>query len=173
MSNFRKESTSTNESVKSVKSEPGNQNSVETQTDWSWILDMELIKRIRSEGAEIFEEIVNDLAQSSESEQEDEPIEAPTPKPTPIVESIGPPKILQFNPEIKKNEIPPREDSPSLSIESDPIENLGQFMKDFNVHIKGGEYCEFCGEITKPWPSVQQQEKTNPELVKINFFCKF
>ncbi|RNA43652.1 glutamate-rich 6-like [Brachionus plicatilis] len=164
-SNFRKESTSTNASVKSVKSEAGNQNSVETQTDWSWIQDMELIKRIRSEGAEIFEEIVNDLAQSSDSEQEDEPVSAPTPKPTPIVESIGPPKILQFNPEIKKNEIPVSVPSPSVSVDSDPVENLGQFMKDFNVHLKGGEYCEFCGEITQPWPTIQQQEKSNPELL--------
>lgn len=167
MSNFRKESTSTNEIVKSAKNDSGLQNSIETQTDWSWIQDMELIKRIKNENVEVFEEIVNDLGQSSDSEQEDVSVETSITKrnPSPIVEAIGPPKILQFNPEKIKKEQLDREPSPSVSIESEPIENLGQFMKDFNVHLKGGEYCEFCGETTKPWPSIQQQEKSNPELV--------
>ncbi|RNA08147.1 hypothetical protein BpHYR1_002142, partial [Brachionus plicatilis] len=110
LSNFPKESTSTNESV---KSEPGNQNSVETQKDWSSIQNMKLMKRIRSESAEIFEEIVNELGQLSNSEQEDEPVATYTPRPTAMnVESIGPPKILHFNPEVKQSELPPSESSP-------------------------------------------------------------
>lgn len=169
MSNFRKESTTTNEIVKSVTFDSGPQNTIETQTDWSWVQDMELIKRIKFESVEVFEEIANDFGQSSDSEQEDSyslKTSIINRNPSPIVESIGPPKILKFNPEFKKNEIPARESSPSVSVESEPIENLGQFMKDFNVHLKGGEYCEFCGETTKPWPSIHQQEKSNPELVK-------
>ncbi|RNA45233.1 glutamate-rich 6-like [Brachionus plicatilis] len=145
LSNFPKESTSTNGSV---KSEPGNQNSVETQKDRSWIQNMKLMKRIRSEGAEIFEEIVNELGQLSNSEQEDEPVATYTPRPTAMnVESIGPPKILQFNPEAKQSEIPPREPS------------------QIQLRTFGGEYCEFCGEVTKAWPSIHQQERLNPELL--------
>lgn len=114
----------------------------------------------------MFDEIIHDFEQtdSEESEAETESlISKPSPKPTPVplVESVGPPKILQFQPETKKFEI--TAPSPPLSLESEPIEDLGQFMKDFNVYISGGQTCEFCGHITKPWPTIANQENNNPE----------
>jgi hypothetical protein len=86
-------------------------------------------------------------------------IETPKPK----VESIGPPKILQFKPEAKEPE--PEIPSPTFSIPEGPHENVNQFMKSFNVHIVGGEKCEFCDQITKPWPSINEQETISPEEV--------
>ncbi|CAF0985488.1 unnamed protein product [Brachionus calyciflorus] len=171
LSNFRRESNSsqkaetTNENCKkTIVNKSQNGADTETQTDWSWIQDMELIKRIKREGAEIFEEIINDMAQSSDSEAElDLPIKIASP--APLVESVGPPKLLQFNSEIKKSDTKIREPSPPLSIESEPIGHVGQFMQDFNVQLKGGQKCEFCGEITKPWPDINKQELNNPETL--------
>ena len=82
----------------------------------------------------------------------------------PKIESIGPPKILQFKPEVKEvvEVIPP---SPAFSIPNEPIGNVSVFMRGFNVHINGEEMCEFCERMTLPWPTVEEQENTNPEEV--------
>jgi hypothetical protein len=78
-----------------------------------------------------------------------------------VIDSVGPPKILQYKAETKKLERLAAASSPSVSdLSSEPIEDLGQFMKDFNVYIGGGHTCEFCNEITKPWPSIEAQEAT-------------
>ena len=33
------------------------------------------------------------------------------------------------------------------------------------MHINGEEMCEFCERMTLPWPTVEEQETTNPEEV--------
>ena len=78
-------------------------------------------------------------------------------------ESIGPPKILQFKPEVK--EVPEIAASPAFSIPREAIENVSQFMQGFNVHVRGGEICEFCEDMTKPWPTILEQEEFGPEEV--------
>ena len=102
------------------------------------------------------------IVSSDESDDEEEicSIESPKPK----IENIGPPKILQFKPEIKEV-IEIEAPSPVFSIPNEPVENVDQFMHGFNVHVKGGNKCEFCGEITKPWPTIDEQEQFNPEEV--------
>jgi len=125
---------------------------------------MQIMDKIRKEGADILGDILQDVeSDSDESLAESIDSKKPTPKQTPSIESVGPPKILQYQPETKKVELSPP--SPTLSLESDPIEDLGQFMKDFNVYITGGQSCEFCGSTTKKWPSIQEQEKVNPAEV--------
>jgi hypothetical protein len=89
---------------------------------------------------------------------------------------IGPPKILKYQPEIKQQQQQITNQkavaSPSnLSLDSEPIENLGQFMNDFNIYINGGQPCEFCTQVTKPWPTINAQEAKNPDTVcKKKFF---
>ena len=81
------------------------------------------------------------------------------------LESIGPPKILQFKPEIKEVvEVAP---SPAFSIPAGHVGNVSQFMQGFNVHIRGGEICEFCEAVTNPWPSIAEQEEFSPEQVNL------
>jgi hypothetical protein len=89
-----------------------------------------------------------------------------------IIESVGPPKILQYIPEAKRTPAMKREAKQSRSASStssstsiEKVSDLGQFMKDFNVYIDGGNVCEFCGQPTKPWPTRQQQEDLSPSEV--------
>ena len=97
-----------------------------------------------------------------ENELHEDELAPESPKFT-IETSIGPPKILQYKPEVKNPE--PEISSPTFSIPNDSIESVNQFMKGFNVYIKGGERCEFCDYTTKPWPSIADQEITSPEEV--------
>ena len=97
---------------------------------------------------------------TDDEDDETHSIESPKPK----VESIGPPKILQFKPEVKEV-VELEAASPTFSIPAEPFENVSQFMHGFNVHVKGGDKCEFCEEITKPWPSISEQEEFSPEDV--------
>lgn len=83
------------------------------------------------------------------------------------LDTIGPPKILKYLPETQQVEI--KVPTPDVSLASEPIDNLGQFMKDFNVIVDGGQQCEFCGNVTKPWPTINLQEVKNPETVRIKF----
>jgi hypothetical protein len=101
-------------------------------------------------------------SESDESEDQSIVSDEPTKKIPVTVETIGPPKILKYHPENKE-----RIDTTSIvsndiilpSINnSENIEDVGSFMKDFNVYINGGSKCEFCGQLTKPWPSIQNQE---------------
>lgn len=108
------------------------------------------------------------MESSSSDEDSDEEelhsIESPQPK----VESIGPPKILQFKPEIKEA-IELEAPSPVFSIPTEPVESVSQFMHGFNVHVQGGDKCEFCEGITKPWPSIEEQNEFSPEEVMSTF----
>lgn len=81
-------------------------------------------------------------------------------QPLVTIDSVGPPKILQYKAETKINEVAfsPLSSS-SVSLQSEPVEDIGQLMKDFNVYIDGGHVCEFCGETTKPWPSLKSHEE--------------
>lgn len=106
---------------------------------------------------------MNEVNYESEESDEESVVSRHSPKPTPTIESIGPPKILQFQPETKKPEIIPP--SPTISVESEPIQDLGQFMRDFNIYIQGGNPCEFCNLTTKPWPNISSQEIVNPTEV--------
>lgn len=155
--------------------------SIETQTEWSWLQDMKLLEKLRHREKLDFDHLADHLdptrsldAESErehygyESENEDygsSQAESPSisPKLDGLVESVGPPKILKYLPETKKVDITPP--SPTISIPYEPIEDLGQFMKDFNVHLNGGQPCEFCSEPTRPWPSIQSQETMNPDQV--------
>ena len=123
------------------------------------------------ENGSLLTEIIEDLQSESESESEiflNEPIEkekepiAETDSPVKSMEaslaSLGPPKILKFQPETKQPQIQMPVSSPALSMSSEPIDNLNQFMRDFNIYIQGGNMCEFCGNVTKPWPTINLQE---------------
>ena len=156
---------------------------IETQTEWSWLQDMQLLEKLRNLEKLDFDH--SDPAKShlidAESEHENyetdnedygsSQLESPLLSPKlELVDSVGPPKILKYLPETKKVDITPP--SPTISIPYEPIEDLGQFMKDFNVHLNGGQPCEFCSEATKPWPSISSQETMNPDQVIFEFFLK-
>ena len=116
-------------------------------------------------------EILRDVQDSAESDSESV-VSKVSAKATPSIESIGPPKILQYKPETKKIEISPP--SPTLSLDSEPIDDLGMFLKDFNVYINGGHTCEFCGMKTKEWPSIENQDmKKLEELYCCNDYQEF
>ena len=124
-----------------------------------------------SEGGDLLGEILQDLHESDESEAESV-VSKKSAKATPSIESIGPPKILQYKPETKKIEI--TAPSPSLSLDSDPIENLGMFLRDFNVYTEGGQTCEFCGKRTREWPTIHSQDHKSPdELYCCNDYQEF
>ena len=163
---------------KEIKNEVSKKSSstteIETQTEWSWLQDMQLIQRIKSEGGSLLNEILEDFQSESESGSEaehDEHFELSKSQAQITsgkgdknnLDTIGPPKILKFQPESKQAEIVVY--SPTLTMDSEPIDNLGQFMKDFNIYIEGGQPCEFCGNATKPWPTINLQEAKNPEAV--------
>lgn len=101
----------------------------------------------------------------SEEEDLDSRIESPKQK----IESIGPPKILKFKPEVKEV-VEVEAPSPAFSIPSAPVNNVSQFMQGFNVHVKGGEICEFCEDMTKPWPTIAEQEEFSPDEVLFDIF---
>jgi len=110
--------------------------------------------------------------ENEDNSQPDSPeLFSPKPENSLVVDSVGPPKILKYQPETKQVDIPVvAPPSPAISIPYEPIEDLGQFMKDFNVHLNGGQPCEFCNDVTKPWPSISNQETMKPEQVNI-LFC--
>ena len=56
-----------------------------------------------------------------------------------------------------------------MSVQSQPIGYLGQFMMDFNIFIDGGNVCEFCGATTKPWTSIRDQENMSNINEVLNF----
>lgn len=152
---------------------------------------MQIIERIRREGGDFLDEIYADTNYDNDNDDDDDDdaedkhstgevdptsskkslvgsvksVDRKLSKPS-VIDTVGPPKILQYQAETKKVEL--SAPSPSLSVESEPIENLGQFMKDFNVYIQGGNVCEFCGQMTKPWPSISDQENAKPD--QVSFF---
>jgi hypothetical protein len=86
-----------------------------------------------------------------------------SPVQTPILESIGPPKILKYLPESKKIQlIPP---APEDRISDGSNESIHQFFKEFNIYLKGGNPCEFCSQNTQKWPEIKQQETEQPNTV--------
>lgn len=160
--------------------------SIETQTEWSWLQDMQLLEKLKEKldfdtlglvaiehsaasraksllnpESELEYELDDDANEEDGSSEPESPLLSP--KYETLVQSVGPPNILKYQPETQKTEISPP--SPPISVPFEPIDDLGQFMKDFNVHLNGGQPCEFCSEITKPWPSISSQEIMNPEEV--------
>lgn len=128
-----------------------------------------------SEGIELFGDIFRDI--ESDSEEENDLKSVRTNQKTPsisrtntLIESVGPPKILQYQPESKQIEVLPSTPS-TISLESERIDDLGHFMQDFNVYINGGNNCEFCGNKTLPWPSISNQASTSPEEVSNKICC--
>ena len=117
----------------------------------------------KKEGADFLGEILQDIQDSEEESEENESVAESriSAKATLSIESIGPPKILQYKAETKKIEV--TAPSPSLSLDSERIDDLGMFLKDFNIYINGGQACEFCGRKTKPWPSIDYQDMKSPE----------
>lgn len=88
------------------------------------------------------------------------------------IDSVGPPKILQYKAETKRLDVLDNRSDSSVSVQSQSVGDLGQFMMDFNVFIDGGNVCEFCGATTKPWPSIRDQENmANINEVFKRFVC--
>lgn len=122
------------------------------------------------EGADFLHDLLEEVkSESGESDDESDDTNARTNLDhTPRIDAVGPPKILQYLPEPnKKPELTQMSESPSLSIDSDAIDDFSDFMKELNVYINGGNSCEFCGKGTKKWPTIQAQEQSNPELVTL------
>ena len=83
-------------------------------------------------------------------------------KKTPLLDSIGPPKILQYIPESRKVELTPRD---SDIQKSEIREDINAYMQSFNININGKTKCEFCNNLTLPWPTLEEQQKKYPDEV--------
>ncbi len=88
---------------------------------------------------------------------------------TPLLESIGPPKILQYMPESSKGKMTPTIVD-SEKTEKTEKSDINTYMQSFNVNINGNAKCEFCGQLTMAWPSLEDQERKFPDDV-INYSC--
>lgn len=104
------------------------------------------------------DETKSEISKTEEDEHESRIL---SPVEEPVIESVGPPKILQFHPESKKKEF----FVPDPTDDYEPIEDIHMFFKDFNVYLKGNNPCEFCGQNTLPWPTIKDQEKEIPNTV--------
>lgn len=113
--------------------------------------------------------ILDDSSEFNETDTVSDESSVISPVSTPVSKesliSLGPPKILKFQPESKKKElIAP---IPENRIEADAPEDVLQFFKEFNVYLQGGNVCEFCSQITFKWPSMKEQETEMPNNVFI------
>jgi hypothetical protein len=147
----------------------------QTQTKWSWLKDLELLEKLKLDlSSSKNSELTND--ESNEEEQEDESTiqEYASEAGESIdieefnrrraqskqLESVGPPKILQYTPDSKKTELETSENT--FKENSEYVEDMAKFMAEFDIHVKGGYSCEFCDKLTLPWPSISDQEKIDP-----------
>ena len=74
----------------------------------------------------------------------------------PILTSVGPPPILQYNPESKQKQFEmPRIDEKAVEGE----------LRELGIHIHGNVPCEFCGREILKWPTIVEQEKYPPSQV--------
>ena len=120
-----------------------------------------LLKKAKEAEAKASQQLQPDSSSESDSDEEEmRSISSPKPK----AETIGPPKILQFKPELKEA-VEVEAPSPVFSIPTEPVDNISQFMHGFNVHVQGGDRCEFCEGITKAWPTIDEQQELSPEEV--------
>ena len=75
----------------------------------------------------------------------------------PILTSVGPPSILQYNGESKqKSSELPRIDEQVIESE----------LREMGIHIHGHVPCEFCGHDILKWPTIVEQEKYPPSQVR-------
>lgn len=84
---------------------------------------------------------------------------------TPLLESIGPPKILQYVPESRKEQATPSQLEKADTDKSDARSDINAYMQSFNINIKGNAKCEFCNNLTLAWPSLDDQERKFPDDV--------
>ncbi|CAF0776054.1 unnamed protein product [Didymodactylos carnosus] len=159
-------------SIRSSKPKPKDVSTISVQTEWTW-KDMELLEqyRVREETPEL---VVEDEKDESEKEytppeavvkipesQSQEPDESTIGSlPEPILQSVGPPPILQYNPESKQKDI-------LTSVLGAHEQTIEKELKELGVHIHGNFPCEFCGKDILKWPTITEQEKYNPEQL----FC--
>ncbi|CAF2989427.1 unnamed protein product [Rotaria socialis] len=145
---------------------------ISVQTEWTW-KDMEMLEqyRVREEKPETVtteeehEELDQEVAVESEVPL---PKVATTPEPAestisslpelPILNSVGPPPILQYFPESKRKSSDASRGS-EQAIEAE--------LRELGVHIHGHVPCEFCGEQLLKWPTIIEQEKFAPSQL----FC--
>lgn len=146
---------------------------IATQTKWSWLKDVELIEKLKlelssSKNSELTnDESVEEGDESSIQEYASEigegiDIEEFNKRRTQSkqLESVGPPKILQYTPDSKKTELETIDNT--LKENSEYIQDMAKIMAEFDIHVKGGYSCEFCGQLTLPWPSISDQEQVDP-----------
>ncbi|CAF0750657.1 unnamed protein product [Adineta ricciae] len=140
---------------------PKNSASISVQTDWTW-KDMEMLEkyRVKEPEPEESDSDVEPIESVSKVEEPPEQVESTTTSlpELPIVTSVGPPPILQYNPESKqKLDDLPRTDE---EINEDELRELG-------VHVYGRVPCEFCGKELRIWPTIVEQETSPPS----ELFC--
>ncbi|CAF1185605.1 unnamed protein product [Rotaria sordida] len=155
------------------KKTPKKSTTISVQTEWTW-KDMEMLEqyRIREEQPEpvpVEEEEREELEQEvivepevpipkiSESPEQAESTTSSLPE-LPILTSVGPPPILQYNPESKQKLFDiPRTNEQAIETE----------LRELGVHIHGHIPCEFCGQQLLKWPTIVEQEKFAPSQL----FC--
>jgi hypothetical protein len=146
-----------------------NLRSILVQTELSWLNEMKKLEETHKvDNAENVISPINELDDEEDSLDEKStprsPEESRIPSPQQdLLNSVGPPKILQFRPENKTNDIEILEFNKENFEPSD--NNFVLFLNDFNFIKTGGQKCEFCGNTSKPWPSLNEQKILKPEEV--------
>ncbi|UJR33587.1 hypothetical protein I4U23_021024 [Adineta vaga] len=140
---------------------PKNSASISVQTEWTW-KDMEMLEKYRVKEPEPEEsdsdtESIEPVSKVEETPEQVESTSTSLPE-LPIVTSVGPPPILQYNPESKQK----FDDYPRTDEEINEEE-----LRDLGVHVHGHVPCEFCGKELLEWPTIVDQEKFPPS----ELFC--
>lgn len=144
--------------------------SILVQTELSWLNEMKKLEETHNidKSENLIPPIVeleneeDNLDEKSTARSPDES-RIPSPQQDSMLDSVGPPRILQFRSENLTN------DSEMLEFNKENFEpsdkNFILFLNDFNLIKIGGQKCEFCGDITRPWPSLDEQKTLRPEEV--------
>ncbi|CAF0767811.1 unnamed protein product [Rotaria sp. Silwood1] len=156
----------------SQKKTPKKSTTISVQTEWTW-KDMEMLEQYRireekpepvpveEEREELEREVIAEpevpIPKVSETPEQAESTISSLPE-LPILTSVGPPPILQYNPESKQKSFDiPRTHEQAIETE----------LRELGVHIHGHVPCEFCGEPILKWPTIIEQEKFAPSQL----FC--
>ncbi|CAF0750717.1 unnamed protein product [Rotaria sordida] len=155
------------------KKTPKKSTTISVQTEWTW-KDMEMLEQYRireeqpepvpveeDEREELEQEVIVEpevpIPKISESPEQAESTTSSLPE-LPILTSVGPPPILQYNPESKQKLFDiPRTNEQAIETE----------LRELGVHIHGHIPCEFCGQQLLKWPTIVEQEKFAPSQL----FC--
>ncbi|CAF3728049.1 unnamed protein product [Adineta steineri] len=129
--------------------------SIHCQTEWTW-KDMEMLERYRVKEPEPEESDSDVDSKKKVTEASEQDLSKMLPE-LPIIASVGPPPILQYNPESKhKNDL----------YETLEEKTEAEF-RELGIHIYGHVPCEFCGHELLEWPTIVEQEKSPPK----ELFC--